>query len=276
MATPDPLRPPDSVRDVLATLWRNGHAAYVVGGGVRDELLGRPAKDWDVTTDALPERLVALFPGGRIDNAFGTVTVPLTAARAARRAIDRVEVTTFRRDHVYTDHRRPHSVTFTDDLGEDLPAARLHRQRNRLGQARPCARPGAGDRSDAGRIRPTVWPISTLGHCAPLAIQLERFEEDALRLLRGARLAAQLDFEIEPATLSGMTGAAETIKWVSKERVGEELRRMLDADRPSRAFELLATDGSARARTARACRAARRPTGQGAGHGPVGAFDGDS
>ena len=94
--------------DVLETLWQNGHAAYLVGGGVRDALLGRTVADWDVATDARPERILEVFPGGTYENRFGTVQ-----ARG-------LEITTFRREHRYADHRRPDSVTFSDDVYEDL------------------------------------------------------------------------------------------------------------------------------------------------------------
>src|SRR5690606_36567406 len=90
---------PSSVGAVLRGLWEAGHAAYVVGGGIRDALLGRPAQDWDVATGALPERIREIFPDGRYENRFGTVTVPSEGTD--------VEVTTFRRDHQYADHRRP-------------------------------------------------------------------------------------------------------------------------------------------------------------------------
>ncbi len=117
--------PPADVTAVLQALWRAGQAAYVVGGGVRDELLGRAANDWDVATDARPERIKELFPGGRYENRFGTVTVP-TGTRD-------VEVTTFRRDHRYADHRRPDAVTFSDFDRRGSGPPRLHRQRHRLG-----------------------------------------------------------------------------------------------------------------------------------------------
>ncbi len=107
--------PPDvpaDVQDILQTLWSNGHAAYLVGGGVRDSLLRRPVTDWDIATDALPERTLSLFPGSQYKNRFGTVTIGRSTPIA--------EVTTFRRDHRYADHRRPDSVTFTDSLEEDL------------------------------------------------------------------------------------------------------------------------------------------------------------
>jgi tRNA nucleotidyltransferase (CCA-adding enzyme) len=105
---PDALRIPAQVERVIGPLWEAGHAAYVVGGSVRDSLLGRTVKDWDVATDALPERILELLPAGSYRNRFGTVTV------------EGVEITTFRRDHVYRDHRRPDTVTFTDSLEEDL------------------------------------------------------------------------------------------------------------------------------------------------------------
>src|SRR5690606_26303482 len=95
---------PDPVRQLLATLWSAGHAAYVVGGSLRDVLLGRSADDWDPATDARPDRILELFPGSVYENAFGTVAV---------REGDRLyEVTTFRSDHDYADFRRPHRVEF--------------------------------------------------------------------------------------------------------------------------------------------------------------------
>src|SRR6187402_31680 len=96
---------PDHVRHVLDTLWNNGHAAYAVGGAVRDSLLGRSPTEWDVATSALPEQTLSLFPGSEYTNRFGTVSVWF-----GDRLQPPVEVTTFRRDHVYGDHRRPDSV----------------------------------------------------------------------------------------------------------------------------------------------------------------------
>ena len=132
-----PVKAPAPVLAVLATLWDAGHAAFLVGGGVRDALLGRPVVDWDVATDALPERLLEVFPTGRYENRFGTVTVPSDGLE--------VEVTTFRRDHQYGDHRRPDSVTFTTSLDEDL--ARRDFTVNAIAWGR------------AGIVDPTaVWP----------------------------------------------------------------------------------------------------------------------
>jgi tRNA nucleotidyltransferase (CCA-adding enzyme) len=213
------------VQTILETLWASGHAGYVVGGGVRDWLLGRPETDWDVATDARPEQMLGLFPTGRYENRFGTVT------------IGGVEATTFRRDHLYADHRRPDSVTFADDIVSDL--ARRDFTVNAIAWGRtahPDTTPSWVD-PHAGLTDLDDRLLRAVGH------PLRRFDEDALRLMRAARLAAQLDFEIEPATRAAMTATRELVKWVSRERVGGELRRMLHADPPSRGFTILAETG---------------------------------
>lgn len=219
---------PNPVRAVLATLWSAGHAAYVVGGGVRDALLSRPAADWDVATDALPERVREIFPAGRYENRFGMVAVPADGME--------VEVTTFRRDHQYADHRRPDSVTFTDSIEQDL--ARRDFTVNAIAWGRPA---GAADEHwvdpTGGLADLRAGILRAVGQAAA------RFDEDGLRLLRAARLAAELRFEIEPQTRAGMKAAAETVRWVSPERVGGELRRMVGADPPSVAFTILADTG---------------------------------
>jgi tRNA nucleotidyltransferase/poly(A) polymerase len=157
----------DGVRVVLETLWSSGHAAYLVGGGVRDSLLGRDVTDWDVATDALPARTVGLFPGGTYTNRFGTVTVPVEGVS------NRVQITTFRRDHLYADHRRPDSVTFTESLDDDL--ARRDFTVNAIAWGRPAGdAPDARDDFDAGEARwadPTggIAPISAQASCAPWA-----------------------------------------------------------------------------------------------------------
>ena len=103
---------PPHVLAVIEQLHARGHAGYVVGGSVRDALLGRPPKDWDLATDARPERMLHLFPGAVYENAFGTVAV--------RRGGDVLEITTFRNEHEYADFRRPHRLEFGDDVRDDL------------------------------------------------------------------------------------------------------------------------------------------------------------
>jgi putative nucleotidyltransferase with HDIG domain len=224
---------------VLETLWQAGHAAYVVGGGVRDYLLGRRETDWDVTTDARPERIIELFPDGRYENRFGTVTIGGHGSDRGG-STGGVEATTFRRDHVYGDHRRPDSVTFTDDVEEDLL------RRDFTVNAIAWGRGGDSERNPPA----TTWvdPSGGLGDLDARLLRavgdpLRRFDEDSLRLMRAARLAAQLGFEIESETRTAMVASASLVAWISSERVGGELRRMLAADPPSVGLRILAETG---------------------------------
>ncbi|MBA2556419.1 MAG: HD domain-containing protein [Chloroflexi bacterium] len=240
------LNLPQFVREPLERLWSSGHAAYAVGGAVRDILLGREATDWDVATDARPEQLLHLFPGSHYQNRFGTVLV------------GELEITTFRRDHRYGDHRRPDEVTFTDDVKEDL--LRRDFTVNAICWGRAGDGAGDGDGSGAagtevsatGSRRPAEpgWLDPTGGRDDLRAGVLRavgdpdtRFDEDSLRLLRAARLAAQLHFTIEPATLAAMGRSAALVSHVSAERVGQELRKMLAARPPSAGFRILAHTG---------------------------------
>ncbi len=230
MTPPVAPRVPAPVLGVLGRLWDGGHAAFLVGGGVRDELLGRTVQDWDAATDARPEQIQQLYPESRYENRFGTVTIGAGDTD--------VQVTTFRRDHHYGDHRRPETVTFTDSLEEDL--VRRDFTVNAIAWGKP-----AGQADHAPQ-----W-IDPTGGMADLEARLlravgdpaARFDEDALRLLRAARLAGQLGFDIEPRTRAAMAECATTVKWVSNERIGGEVRRMLAAQPPSRAFEVLAQTG---------------------------------
>ncbi len=221
------MEPSPEALAVLTRLWDAGHGAVLVGGGVRDQLLGRDTHDDDIATDASPERVLELFPAGRRRGAFGTID------------IEGVQVTTYRRDHVYADHRRPDRVTFTSDVVEDLERRDFTVNAIAWGKRRPedapvLIDPTGGLRDlEAGLLRAVGDPDT-------------RFEEDALRLLRGARFAAALDLVIEPATLAAMERHGGDVRWLSGERVGEELRRMLGVPHPSRAIRLLDAMGALR------------------------------
>lgn len=223
-------RPPFAVDPaamrVLERLWSEGHAAWLVGGAVRDALLGRESHDWDVATDALPGTVLACFPGARSENPFGMVVV------------DEIQITTFRRDHTYADHRRPDRVTFTTDLDEDL--GRRDFTVNAIAW-------GRGSRSAAGSAR----FHDPMGGRADLDARLlrcvgdpdARFEEDALRLLRAARIAGAAGLAIERHTLAAMAAHASDVRWVASERVGDEIRRSLGVERPSVVFRVLEATG---------------------------------
>ena len=218
----------------MERLWAHGHSAYVVGGSVRDAILGREAKDWDLASDARPDRLLAIFPGAVYENRFGTVAV--------REGDAQHEVTTFRTDHEYADFRRPHHVEFGDDIQLDL--ARRDFTVNAIAWG---AQPGA----DAGAPVPTpvlVDPFEGVADVGARRLRAvgdpgTRFREDALRMLRAARLAAVLDFEIDAATLDAMRDNAGLVAHVSGERTAAELEKLLLADRPSVGLRILDETG---------------------------------
>lgn len=235
---------PTSVRAVMEWLWSHGHAAYVVGGSVRDTLLGRPADDWDLATDARPDRLLAIFPGAVYENQFGTVAI--------READSVHEVTTFRTDHDYADFRRPHRVEFGDDVRLDL--ARRDFTVNAIAwgaEPRDGTEPGRETGTEAGFAAPLARIVDPFDGTADVQARLlravgepgARFREDALRMVRAVRLAAVLGFEIEPATLAAIRDHAELAAHVSGERVAVELHKLLGAERPSVGLRLLETSG---------------------------------
>ena len=231
---------PTSVRAVMERLWSHGHAAYVVGGSVRDALLGRPADDWDLASDARPDRLLAIFPGAVYENRFGTVAI--------READSVHEVTTFRTDHDYADFRRPHRVEFGDDIRLDL--ARRDFTVNAIAwgaEAAGEAEPG----TEAGFAAPSAELVDPFEGVADVEARLlravgepgARFREDALRMVRAVRLAAVLGFEVELATLAAIREHASLAAHVSGERVAAELHKLLGALQPSVGLRLLETSG---------------------------------
>ncbi|MDH4141892.1 MAG: HD domain-containing protein [Chloroflexota bacterium] len=221
---------PAAVLRLLQTLWDAGHAAYVVGGSVRDVLMGRPATDWDLATSALPDEVESLFTDTLYENAFGTVAVGTDDP-----AIGEVEITTFRSDHDYADFRRPHRVEFSDSIALDL--ARRDVTVNAIawgapaGEAPHIVDPFGGQDDIAAALLRTVGD--------PLA----RFEEDALRMLRVVRFAATLGFWVDSATLAGMTARADRVRHVSGERIAMELARLLAAPVPSIGLRLMSDTG---------------------------------
>ena len=219
--------PPD-VLAVCRRLRDAGHQAHLVGGGVRDMLIGRPPTDFDLATDARPEAVVALFgttfaiPTGL---KHGTVTVLSETRRP-------VEVTTFRGEGEYLDGRRPVSVTYVDTLEEDL--SRRDFTMNAV----------AFDPLDV-RLSDPFDGQGDLGRKLIRAVgdPLVRFREDGLRPLRAVRQAAQLEFEIDPPTRDAIAQTLDVFRKVSAERIRDELFKMLAARQPSRGLELMRQTG---------------------------------
>jgi tRNA nucleotidyltransferase (CCA-adding enzyme) len=218
---------PLPVHELMAALWGAGHAAYVVGGSLRDVLLGRDPFDWDLATDARPAQILKVFTDAVYENAFGTVVV--------RHAGQLYEVTTFRTDHDYTDFRRPHRVEFGDVVEVDL--ARRDFTANAVAWgARAGDQPGLVD-PHGGRNDIATRTLRAVGD--PKA----RFEEDALRMVRAVRLASTLGFTIEPATRAGIEANADLIRYLSGERIQTELSKLLASEQPSVGLRLLADTG---------------------------------
>jgi len=220
---------PPEVVGIIEEMHAAGHAAYVVGGSLRDALLGREPADWDLATDARPDRIVDLFPGAAYENRFGTVAV--------RRDDDVYEITTFRTEHDYADFRRPHRVEFGDDIETDL--GRRDFTVNALAWGRVGADDGPNRLVDPHRGQSDLASRVLRAVGDPDA----RFREDALRMIRGVRLAAALGFEIEPRTLSALRDNAALAAHLSGERIGAELGKLLSTPVPSIGLDLLLNTG---------------------------------
>ncbi|HJP72356.1 MAG TPA: CCA tRNA nucleotidyltransferase [Candidatus Limnocylindria bacterium] len=217
---------PDAVRRVLATIADAGHEVALVGGSVRDPLLGiRHTGDWDAASSARPEEVAALFRDASWENRFGTVTVAGPPA---------VEVTSYRAEGAYRDRRRPDDVRFGVSLEEDL--ARRDFTINAIAWVPVDLAAGAGTLHDPfdGRADLAARLLRTVGD--PRA----RFEEDALRLVRAARFAGRFGMTIDPATEAAAAELAPTVAAVSGERIRDELMRILEDDpKPSTALGIV-------------------------------------
>lgn len=216
------LHIPADVGDVLTRLQGAGHGAFVVGGCVRDALRGTDPEDWDVATDAKPDRIQELFRRSLYTNRFGTVVV-----RTAEREI---EVTTYRVEAEYSDARRPDSVEFTDSLLADLSRRDLTMNAMAWSGGRLVDPHGGKADLDNRIIRAVGDPD-------------ERFREDALRMLRAVRFAAVLGMLIEPDTAQAIARNAGLAEGLSGERINREVTKMLLADRPSAGVRLLSELG---------------------------------
>lgn len=223
--------------EIVAKLRGQGFAAYLAGGCVRDLLLGREPADYDVATSATPDMVLRLFERTEAVGAqFGVVLVMEEVDGAAVMT----EVATFRSDGLYSDGRRPESVRYTIEAGEDVERRDFTINGMLLdvealkdnGDVGAAVLDFVGGRADlaAGLVRAIGDPAT-------------RFAEDKLRMLRAVRFAARFEFAIEPGTLAAIQAAAGEIGVVSPERVRDELTRMLTEGHASQAFELLAETG---------------------------------
>ena len=207
------IAPPKYVRQVLRGLQARGHVAYLVGGCVRDMALGVRPHDWDICTGALPEQVMEVFPGALPTGLkHGTVTVRINSRS--------VEVTTFRSEENYVDHRHPETVRFVGELTTDL--------------SRRDFTINAMALSPDGLIMDPFGGLTDLEHrCIRCVGSPElRFEEDALRMFRALRFSARLDFTIEEATLAAIGKKAHLASALAAERIRDEVEKTLLTPRP--------------------------------------------
>lgn len=219
---------PKEVHHVSKTLEKGGFEAYLVGGCVRDLLIGRTPKDWDLTTNAHPEQIQSLFPEDDTfcNNDFGTVGVKFEDAEDS--TLEVIEVTPYRTEGTYSDARRPDKVEFGVSLEEDL--------KRRDFTVNAIAYRIADEKlvdlfcgtEDIKKKR-----LKTVGNPD------ERFGEDALRMMRAVRLAAQLNFAIESETMRSITDNSQLLERISIERIADEFEKILNSDTPMQGIVFL-------------------------------------
>lgn len=241
---------PFPVIETLHALEEAGFKAYIVGGSLRDLILGRNPKDWDITTDAHPEAIQQLFPDSVYENAFGTVGVKVPRflpSTPTDREHDIIEVTTFRTETGYSDKRHPDTVTFVTTVEEDL--ARRDFTVNALA-GRVAA--NMEDSVEIDIIDPFDGQADIEKKCIrAVGKPAERFAEDGLRLLRAVRLITELssqdtetlDWTIEPKTAEALRNLSDTLPQVAFERIRDEFSRIIVSPHPSQGVTLLLETG---------------------------------
>ncbi len=230
---------------VVQRLEKHGFEAWIVGGAVRDTLLGLPTLDWDFATNATPEEILPLFSESFYDNNFGTVMVAVKHLQDQFKLQDDslsddvvFDITTYRSEQGYSDRRRPDKVIWGKTIQEDL-------QRRDFTINAMAAKPTSL----------TSWkildPFSGQQDLKAKLIRAvgdpeQRFNEDALRMLRAIRFAAQLGFQIEPATFTAIQKLADNLRFISWERIGDEFMKILKTDHPADGVLLLVNSGLAK------------------------------
>ena len=216
------LSVPSEVLAVTKTLTDVGFESYLVGGCVRDLLIGIEPKDWDVTTNANPEQIQSLFEETFYENDFGTVGV-VTSSENPRLKV--IEVTPYRVEGEYSDARRPDSIEWGKTIEDDLKRRDFTINAICYDPIKEALVDPHGGTEDINRRS-----IVTVGDAK------DRFGEDALRMMRAVRLSAQLDFTIAPETAAGITVQASQLGKISRERIRDEFLRILETPRPMQAL----------------------------------------
>lgn len=248
---------PKPIKEIIAKLENSGFEAFAVGGSVRDLLMKKPVKDWDITTNAKPEEMLQIFstfanatvdkPATFYENDFGTVGV-----KTGDEKFPIAEITTYRIESKYSDKRHPDKIKFAKTLAEDLSrrdftinalALKLNQSSafSLQAKARNSSKPSFSEYEIIdlfdGQTDLKNKVIRTVGSPD------ERFSEDALRMMRAIRFSSQLDFTIEKNTLAAIKKNSTNLKFIAQERIKDELTKIILSDKPSEGIEMLHESG---------------------------------
>lgn len=224
---------PKEIVNNIEALTRTGFQAYLVGGCVRDILMGRTPKDWDITTNARPEQIQAIYPKTVYENSFGTVAI--INENTDETSLKNVEITPYRLESGYSDNRHPDTVKFSEKIEDDL------KRRDFTINAM------AVNLSD-GAIKDIIDLYSGFQDIKDKTIRTvgnprDRFNEDALRMMRAIRLAVELGFNIEENTFKAIMSHNALIKGMSSERLRDEFTKILMSPNPQKGIELMHKSG---------------------------------
>ncbi len=219
---------PKEIKNIIEKLQKAGFEAYIVGGCVRDFLLGQKPKDWDITTNAKPEQIQKVFPESFYENKFLTVTAQI---ESDDETLKEIEITTYRSEAKYSDKRHPDEVKYADNLEDDLSRRDFTVNALAMDLKKKIVDLFDGQKDLKARI------IKTVGRPE------DRFAEDALRMLRAVRFAAALNFKIEENTAKAIKKNSFWLEAVSKERIRDELTKIIMSDRPAEGIDLLRQTG---------------------------------
>lgn len=233
---------PSFVSELIERFKKEGLEIYIVGGAVRDLIMGRAVSDWDFTTNATPEQILKLFPKAFYDNKFGTVGIPIKVTSNKKQVTGNeiLEVTTFRREESYSDRRHPDRVVWGESLEEDLArrdftinamALKVTSKNNLLPVTCYLIDPFNGQEDIKNKI------VRAVGN------PQERFSEDALRMMRAVRIASELGFVIEEKTFEAIKMNVALIRKISAERIRDELFKLLASPYPYEGVVMLRNAG---------------------------------
>ncbi|MGC8851674.1 MAG: CCA tRNA nucleotidyltransferase [Minisyncoccia bacterium] len=243
---------PKEILEIIDKLQKANFEAYLVGGCVRDLLLKKQPKDWDITTNASPEVIQKLFPDSIYENDFGTV---LVKTNSQLRELKTVEITTFRREGKYTDKRHPDTITFAKTLEEDLSRRdftinamameiRTKDRESRIKKNRIPVIHSFKFQIQNSKFYNIIDPYNGRKDLKNKLIKAvgdpqKRFQEDALRLMRAVRLSCELNFQIEENTLKAIKNNAHLLKFIAPERIRDEFIRIINSFNASQGILLL-------------------------------------